>query len=77
MFCGKGLMKMFSKWTAAMLDRNKFMIYMQCDLKKDGNNLVMNRKQALVFTCLQYKPFENIGRKGEIARDFSPSVSYP
>ena len=23
-------------------------------------------KQALVFTCLQYKPFENIVEKGEI-----------
>ena len=25
-------------------------------------------KQALVFTCLQYKPLENTVRKGEIAR---------
>ena len=25
-------------------------------------------KQALVFTCLQYKPFENSVGKGEIAR---------
>ena len=25
-------------------------------------------KQALVFTCLQYKSFENIAGKGEIAR---------
>ena len=26
-------------------------------------------KQALVFTCLQYKSFENIAGKGEIARN--------
>ena len=26
-------------------------------------------KQALVFTCLQYKPFENTLGKGEIARN--------
>ena len=26
-------------------------------------------KQALVFTCLQYKSFENIVGKGEIARN--------
>ena len=26
-------------------------------------------KQALVFTCLQYKSFENTMGKGEIARD--------
>ena len=26
-------------------------------------------KQALVFTCLQCKPFENTAGKGEIARD--------
>ena len=25
--------------------------------------------QALVFTCLQCKPFENTGGKGEIARN--------
>ena len=38
-------------------------------------------KQALVFTCLQYKSFENIVGKGEIACNknfsFSPSVFYP
>ena len=26
-------------------------------------------KQALVFTCLQYKPFENTAAKGEVARN--------
>ena len=26
-------------------------------------------KQALVSTCLQYKPFENTAGKGEIARN--------
>ena len=31
-------------------------------------------KQALVFTCLQYKTFENTAGKGEIARY---SVFYP
>ena len=39
-------------------------------------------KQALVFTCLQYKSLENTVGKGEIARNeqyllFSHSVSYP
>ena len=37
-------------------------------------------KQALVFTCLQYKSFENTVGKGEIARNnfsFSHSVFYP
>ena len=26
-------------------------------------------KQVLIFTCLQYKPFENTVGKGEIARN--------
>ena len=26
-------------------------------------------KQALIFKCLQYKPFENTARKGEIAHN--------
>ena len=38
-------------------------------------------KQALVFTCLQYKSFENTVGKEEIARNeqflFSHSVLYP
>ena len=38
-------------------------------------------KQALVFTCLQYKSFENTAGKGEIAQtsnfSFSHSVFYP
>ena len=38
-------------------------------------------KQALVFTCLQYKSFENTAGKGEIARNeqflLSHSVFYP
>ena len=32
-------------------------------------------KQALVFTCLQYKSFENTVGKGEIAHNFSFSHS--
>ena len=38
-------------------------------------------KQALVFTCLQYKSFENSVGKGEIARDeqflLFPLIFYP
>ena len=40
-----------------------------------NHNLYNNRsvypfpKQALVFTCLQYKSFENTAGKGEIARN--------
>ena len=32
-------------------------------------NLSLSQKQALVFTCLQYKSFENTAGKGEIARN--------
>ena len=32
------------------------------------NHLTLS-KQALVFTCLQYKPFENTERKGETAHN--------
>ena len=31
--------------------------------------LTMSQTKALVFTCLQYKAFENIVGKGEIARN--------
>ena len=34
-----------------------------------GLTLTPFRKQALVFTCLQYKSFENTVDKGEIARN--------
>ena len=45
-----------------------------------GQRLTGFPKQALVFTCLQYKSFEITVRKGEIARhdfSFSHSVLYP
>ena len=32
-------------------------------------------KQALVFTCLQYKSFENTAGKGEVARNVYESLS--
>ena len=35
--------------------------------KKSKQFLTLSRKQALVFKCLQYKSFENIAGKGEIA----------
>ena len=36
-------------------------------MSKKGMNLEPFSKQAMVFTCLQYKSFENTVGKGEIA----------
>ena len=48
---------------------------------KTLNDISPFLKKALVFMCLQYKSFENIVRKGEIAHNeqflFSPNVFYP
>ena len=51
-----------------------FLLFPQCFLPIPKRNFVFNRfpKQAQVFTCLQYKSFENTMRKGEIA--LFPSV---
>ena len=48
-----------------------FLIYIYfviCNCFEFGPVLTLP-KQALVFTCLQYKPFENTVGKGEIARN--------
>ena len=36
---------------------------------RSKHNLTLFPKQALVFTCLQYKSSENTAGKGEIARN--------
>ena len=42
--------------------------YVQNSLLKKKTATIPFSKQALVFTCLQYNPFENTVGKGEIAR---------
>ena len=46
--------------------------------KTSKTSMITNQpfpKQALVFTCLQYKSIENTMRKGEIARNGSPFLN--
>ena len=46
-----------------------FLLFQECFLSLLSHILTLSQKQTLLFTCLQYKSFENIVGKGEIARN--------
>ena len=56
-----------SSANAFSLEQSKYLLFGKHGPKLTFNAVCLFPKQALVFTCLQFKSFENTVEKGEIA----------